>query len=101
MLKVMARGLRVHLVRLMLTALVVLMGVAFVCGSQLLSDTVKQGFNEVFSLRYDGTDVMVRSPDSFFTLSGEQRASVRSELVGAVQQTNGVRAAEGIVQAPV
>ena len=45
MLKVVARGLRAHLMRLILTGLVVVMGVAFVCGSQLLSDTVKQGFD--------------------------------------------------------
>jgi len=95
------RGLRGHLVRLLLTALVVVLGVAFVCGVQLLSDTMRQGFAEVFSLRYSGTDVVVRSPDSLFTFTGQQRAPVDGGLVGTVRQTDGVRAASGVVQAPI
>lgn len=101
MLKVMRRGLRAHLFRLALTALVVLMGVGFVSGSQLLSDTVARGFSEVFSARYEGTDVVVRSSDSVFTFGGQQRAPVDEALLAEVRATEGVRAAEGNIQAPV
>src|SRR5262245_4981443 len=101
MLRVMLRGLRSHLVRLLLTGLVVTMGVAFVCGSQLLTDTVRQGFDHVFSSRYEGTDVVVRSSDSLFTFGGPQRAPIREEVVSALAKTPGVAHAVGVVQAPV
>lgn len=101
MLKVMVRGLRSRLVRLLLTALVVVMGVAFVSGSQLLTDTVKQGFDRVFSSRYAGTDAVVRSSDSLFTFGGQQRAPIRDDVLATAGQAAGVGKAAGVVQAPV
>src|SRR5689334_24652280 len=101
MLKLTLRGLRAHLARLVLTALVVMFSVGFVAGSQVLTDTVKDGFDQVFSEVYAGTDAVVRSSDTVATFVSERRAPVSESLLPAVRGAPGVQAAEGAVQQPV
>ena len=98
MLKLTLRGLRAHLARLALTAVVVMISVGFVAGSQVLTDTVKDGFDQVFSQIYAGTDAVVRSSDTVSTFVSEKRAPVSETLLPTVRQAPGVRAAEGAIQ---
>jgi putative ABC transport system permease protein len=101
MLRVTLRGLRSHVARLVLTAVVVTISVAFVAGAQVLTDTVKDGFDQVFSEVYAGTDAVVRSSDTITTFVSERRAPVSESLLPAVRATPGVAAAEGAIQQPV
>lgn len=52
-------------VRLSLTALAVVLGVGFMAGTYVLTDTMNKAFDEVFSTATMNTDVVVRSVSSF------------------------------------
>ena len=88
--KVTVRGLLAHKVRLVATALAVLLGVAFVTGTNVLAGSVSTSFDRVFSDVYRDIDAVVRSsqgsvqrPEAGHAqiggpLRGEARATVRS-----------------------
>lgn len=65
MIRVAVRSVRGHLVRFLLTALSVLLGVAFVAGTFVLTDTMDRTFTAILDQAGAGTDVVVR---------GEERA---------------------------
>ena len=54
------RGLLARKVRLVLTALAVLLGVGFVSATYVLTDTVKQSFDAVFAQTLTGVDLQVQ-----------------------------------------
>ena len=101
MLRVALRGLRAHGRRLVLTTVVVVMGVGFVAGGQVMTDTVRTSFEQVFTDVYAGTDVVVRSSDVATTGFREQRAPVGDDVLTVVRTVPGVRAASSMVQRPV
>lgn len=99
MLKVTWRGLVAHKLRFLLTAVAVVLGVSFVVGTLVLTDTVKQTFNDLFSGVYKGTDAFVRSRSSLESDFGpEQRAPVPESLLSKIQNVDGVKGADGNVQ---
>ena len=49
MLKAMLRGLFAHKLRLILSGLAVILGTAFMTAAYVGGDTIRQGFNELFS----------------------------------------------------
>ena len=59
--KVSLRGLRQRKLRTSVTVLAVLLGVAFIAGSYVLTDTINKSFDEIFDVAYAGTDVAVSS----------------------------------------
>ena len=101
MLKVALRGLRAHARRLVLTTVVVLMGVAFVAGGQVITDTVRTSFDEAFTDAYAGTDAVIRSADVAANAFQQQRAPVGDDLLATVRAVPGVRAAMPVVQRPI
>src|SRR4029453_13355556 len=60
-LKVALRGLMAHKSRMLTTFLAVALGVAFVGGVLVLTDTMNQAFDDLFSNVYRNTDAVVRS----------------------------------------
>ena len=52
-------GLRARKLRTFVTVLAVLLGVAFIAGSYVLTDTINKSFDEIFDVAYAGTDVAV------------------------------------------
>jgi putative ABC transport system permease protein len=88
------KGLLAHKLRLALTALAVVLGVAFVSGTYVLTDTLGHTFDQLFSQVNEGIAVQVRASNEF----GEARARVPESLVPEIEQVDGVRRAEGIVQ---
>jgi putative ABC transport system permease protein len=52
-------------VRLALTALAVVLGVGFMAGTYVLTDTMNKAFDEVFTTATQNTDVVVRSVSAF------------------------------------
>ncbi len=82
MLRVTLRGLRAHLVRLLLTASAVMLGVSFVTGTFVLRDSIDDALSGLVSGSTAGLDVSVRGPE--VTADGEgsgTRPSVPLSLV--------------------
>ena len=101
MLKVTLKGLRAHKVRLVATAVAVLLGVAFMAGTQVLTSSVSASFDKVFADVYAPIDVVVRSSTEVDTPFGSQRTRVDGSLVGTQASVPGVAAAEGQVVAQI
>jgi putative ABC transport system permease protein len=90
--RVTLRGLIAHWVRYALTALAVLLGVAFMAGTFVFTDTIKHTFDGLFGDVYSNTSVVVRAKQPFtpganFT---SQRRLIDADLVTSVWQVPGV-----------
>ena len=86
--------------RLVTTGIAVVLGIAFLTGTQLLSGALNDSIEDLIGDVYKGIDVVVRSPDTQETPFGQPiRTPVPAELVDPVAEVDGVRAAEGFVEA--
>ena len=61
MLKATLRGVLAHKLRLALTAAAVVLGVGFVAGTYILTDTISHSFDTLFQEVSTGVDVSVRA----------------------------------------
>ncbi len=82
--------------RLFATASAVLLGVAFMAGTLVLTDTIGKTVTDFFASLNAGTDAYVRGMAAASDLGG-QRPRVDAALVRTVAAVPGVRAAEGNV----
>ena len=90
------RGLFVRKIRLALTAMAVLLGVSFVAGTYVLTDTLDRSFQGVFDQSVEGIDAVVRLRPPF---GGDgDRERFPESLVTRVRDVAGVRSATGFVQ---
>ena len=92
------KGLWAHKLRYALTGLAVVLGVAFMAGTMVLTDTMKSTFDGVLAAANDGTDVIVQRAGA---LDGEFEASrdrVDATVVDQVAAVEGVAAAQGSIQ---
>src|SRR5207244_5492461 len=94
------KGLLAHKVRLALTALAVVLGVGFVVGTYVLTDTMNRAFDDLFRVINKGVAVQVQAVPKFTaTGPGGQDAGtperVPASLVDRIKQVPGVRTAEG------
>ncbi len=76
-------------------ALCIVIGVAFVAGTFVLTDTIKNVFNRVFDEAYQGLDVSVRTRSEFGNM--EVKPPMPESLLKIVKSVPGIRAAEGDV----
>ncbi|MGH2734727.1 MAG: ABC transporter permease, partial [Actinomycetota bacterium] len=91
------KGLMAHKLRMLLTALAVVLGVGFIAGTYILTDTMNKTFDNLFTDITEGDDVYVRAEKAFDTLS-EDRAKIPAELLETVRSVDGVGSAEGSIQ---
>jgi putative ABC transport system permease protein len=84
--------------RLFSTALSVLLGVAFLSGTLIFTDTIGRTFDDLFANVYESTDSVVRSTSTIDLMQGEQRERISERLVDDVAAIPGVETAAGIVQ---
>jgi putative ABC transport system permease protein len=91
-LKTTLAGLRAHLVRLVLTALAITLGVGFVSGTFVLTDTMKAGFDQQFTASADKVSVAVQNKDT----GSEQGIPVA--LLTKIKGLPGVQDAQGLVR---
>jgi putative ABC transport system permease protein len=90
------RGLLARRLRLALTAMAVLLGVAFVSATYVLTDTVKQSFDDVFAQTVAGVDLQVQAAD---TVGGSASpARMPDSVTGQVAAVPGVARAIPFVQ---
>jgi putative ABC transport system permease protein len=93
--KATVKGILARKVRLLLTALAVLLGVSFVSGTYVLTDTLDRSFQGLFDEFGSGIDLVVRHQAPFGGDSGRQRFS--SDVVDDVSAVDGVSAANGVL----
>ena len=100
--KVTVKGILSKKVRFLLTGIAVMLGVAFVSGTFVLTETISNTFNGLFNEIYQNTDAVVRAKEEFNAqgFSDEGRGTVSADLLSTVRNAEGVEAAEGQVQGP-
>jgi putative ABC transport system permease protein len=96
--RVTIRGLMAKKLRLLTTALAIMLGVAFMAGTLVLTDTMGKVFDDLFADVNRGTDAFVRGPTVFKSDFGDVRSRIPASLVTTVEGAQGVKAAEGSVQ---
>lgn len=89
------KGLLAHKLRFALTALAVMLGVSFLTGTNVLTDTVRKTFDDLFADINQGTDAFVRSRQEIDSQFGTQRGRIPASLLPEIRQVEGVREAQG------
>lgn len=85
-----------HKLRLFLTALSIVMGVAFIAGTFIFTDTIDQTFSDLFENSYAGQDVIVQTATEF-NAGGTGGPPLDEEVLAIVLSVPGVEVAEGSV----
>jgi putative ABC transport system permease protein len=101
MLKATLRNLFAHKIRLLLTGMSVVIGVGFLAGTLVFTDTLKATFNGLVGRVSKNLSVVVRTHSDFSTAdigATAGRALVPESLINQVKTVNGVKVAEGVVQ---
>ncbi len=97
MLRVALRGMLGRKLRTVLTALAIVLGVAMVTGTFILTDSINQAFNGIFTTVYSGTDATITGK-SAFDLSGQNGTTAppfRESLLAEVRGLSDVQQAVG------
>lgn len=100
MLRLALRNLLAHKLRLLLSAAAVVMGVAFISGTMVFTDTLDKTFTDLF--QNSTSDVEVQPKAAFETgltgtSVGGSLPTIRASVVPQVNAVDGVKAAEGYV----
>ncbi|HEY4409480.1 MAG TPA: FtsX-like permease family protein [Acidimicrobiia bacterium] len=98
--RVMIKGLLAHKLRLALTALSVVLGVGFVAGTFVLTDTLAHTFDNLFAEVNGKTDAQIRSTQKLSPQDPAEpdRGPVPASLLDAVRKAPGVAEAGGYLQ---
>jgi putative ABC transport system permease protein len=97
--RVALRGLAGRKFRAALTAFAVVLGVAMVSGTFVLTDTIDKAFNAIFTESYANTDAVVsgKAPDIAFEGNTAETPAVPASLLERTRALAKVEAAAGIV----
>ena len=91
------KGLLAHKLRLALTALAIVLGVTFISGTFVLTDTLHNTFTELFGNIYSKIDFQVRGVAQLGSGGNAVRNELPESLLATVRGVPGVAAAEGQV----
>jgi putative ABC transport system permease protein len=94
--RVALRGLLARKLRSTLTAVAIVLGVAMVSGTLVLTDTIDKAFDSIFSSSYEQTDAVV-SGKKLVEWSQTGKAQVPAELLDEVKALPQVEAAAGTI----
>jgi putative ABC transport system permease protein len=97
--RVTLKGLLAHKLRLALTAVAIVLGVTFIAGTYVLSDTLHATFDNLVSTIYKNIDFQVRGVAQFPTKDAATatRNPIAQSLLANVRRVPGVAVAEGVV----
>src|SRR3954468_15117551 len=90
------KSVRANKARFLLTSVAVILGVAFMAGTLVLTDTIKKSYDDVAINVYKHTDAVVRS-DSHLQGNNDKtavRGTVDAKVLDTVRGVKGVKAAE-------
>jgi putative ABC transport system permease protein len=97
--KVAIKGILAHKFRIVLTSIAVVLGVSFMTGTLVLSDTISRTFDNLITNVNSGLSAQVRAKAAFKDQQGnEQRTRIDASLVDTVRKVPGVKDAEVSVQ---
>src|ERR1700693_1588067 len=97
--KVAIKGILAHKFRIVLTSIAVVLGVSFMAGTLVLSDTISRTFDNLITNVNGGLSAQIRAKAAFKDQQGnEQRNRVPASLVDIVRKVPGVKDAEISVQ---
>src|SRR3954447_12148810 len=99
MVAVALKGLAARKFRASLTALAVVLGVAMISGTYVLTDTINNGFDTIFSQSYKNADVVITGKAAFDTANGStvEPPPMPESLLAKIQQLPDVSLAAGSV----
>ena len=89
------KGLLAHKLRLALTALAIVLGVTFISGTFVLTDTLHNTFSVLFGNVYQKIDFQVRGVAQLGSGANATRNELPESLLATVRRVPGVDAAEG------
>ncbi|HZP74355.1 MAG TPA: FtsX-like permease family protein [Gaiellaceae bacterium] len=96
MLRVALKGLAGRKLRALLTGLAIVLGVAMVSGTYVLTDTLKAGFNQIFTSVYKSTDAVITGKSAVGNgNNGNNAPSFSESLLSKVEKLPGVAEADG------
>ena len=95
--KVTIKGLLAHKLRLALTALAIVLGVTFISGTFVLTDTLQNTFTTLFGNIYQKVDFQVRGVAQLGNGVNVTRNPLPESVLATVQHVPGVAAADGQV----
>jgi putative ABC transport system permease protein len=96
--KVTLKGIWAKKIRFLLTGVAVMLGVAFISGTFVLTATISNTFDALFSDIYANTDAVVRAQETFKGDFGGGRGRISADLLPTVRSTDGVAEAAANVQ---
>src|SRR4249919_137653 len=100
------KSLLARKLRLVLTALAVVLGVGFTAGTYVLTDTALKSFDDLFGNVYAGIDVVVQGTSAFTPSAGgssggggggQETKPIPESILPTVQAVDGVATADGSV----
>ena len=93
------RAMIAHKLRLVLTTASIALGVAFLAGTLVLTDTMGLAFEQLFGKVSAGTDAVVRTHAPYTASDGvgTSRAPIADTVLTDITKVDGVRTAEGSV----
>lgn len=99
MLRTAWRNVIAHKLRLFTTGLAVMLGVAFMAGTLVLTDTLQRTYDDLFANVYKSTDAVVRQKAAFDNPDGfsSTRSRLDASLLPAVARVPGVKTVQGDV----
>jgi len=99
LIKVALRGLAGRKLRAVLTGIAIVLGVAMISGTYILTDTVQKAFNELLVDSYAGTDAVVTGKGLDISIDGDKPPPppVDASLLDTVRGVDGVALATGSI----
>jgi putative ABC transport system permease protein len=98
--RIVLQGLLAHKLRLALTALAIVLGVTFISGTFVLTDTLHNTFTTLFGRIYQNVDFEVRATAAFSSNNGGAgavRKTIPQSIATSVRHVPGVAYAQGTV----
>jgi len=96
--RVALKGLAGRKLRALLTAFAIVLGVAMVSGTYVLTDTIKKGFDTIFTVSYQNTDAVVTGKTAFGNTNNTTAPAVPESLLAKIKALPGVQDAVGGVE---
>jgi putative ABC transport system permease protein len=99
MLRVALKGIAGRKVRALLTAIAIVLGVAMISGTYILTDTINDGFNTIVVNSYKNADVVISGEAAFKNPNGNgvETPTFPESVLPEVRKLDGVAAAAGSV----
>lgn len=89
------RSLASRPLRTVLTALAILLGVAMITGTYVLTDQIDNGFADIYETSYKGTAVSVTTKTSFTDIESMEPPALEAGILETVREVPGVAKAAG------